>query len=264
MPKVSVVIPTHNRPELLKRAVASVQAQTYQDFELIVIEDADSRGGGWARNQGIKKATGEWVAFLDDDDQWLPEKLEVQMKLLEAAPPDVGFSFHPVINVFDDGEIASKTFEGVADYHQKSLESFNKFLTITLIIKRSILKQAGYFDEQLPSHQEAELMIRVTALCRGVGAREPLVRANMKSDHRQLGKNIPRLIQGREMILAKHEEEFKKYPKSLALHYFQLGLFYRDNRQFVEAKKTFKRGLKTSLTIRYALHYLYMFFYCIL
>jgi len=102
MPSVSVVIPTHNRPEMLAEALASVRAQTFTDYEIIVVSNGESvetcersrsaaeqAGASWfaldrgnvsaARNFGIERAQGEWIAFLDDDDLWLPEKLERQV-----------------------------------------------------------------------------------------------------------------------------------------------------------------------------------------
>ena len=104
LPKVSVVIPTHDRAHLVGRAIRSVLAQTFQDFEIIVVDDcsvdntkevvqslADSRirylrheinrGGSAARNTGIGAARGEWIAFLDSDDEWLPKKLEKQLEM---------------------------------------------------------------------------------------------------------------------------------------------------------------------------------------
>lgn len=99
IPTVSVVIPTYNRAHLVGRAIQSVLNQTYQDFEIIVVDDGSTdnteevvksfndpriryirhdqnRGGSAARNTGIKMARGEYIAFQDSDDEWLPEKLE--------------------------------------------------------------------------------------------------------------------------------------------------------------------------------------------
>src|SRR5581483_7703419 len=106
MPKVSVVVSTHNRAELLHAAIASVLSQSFQDFEILVVDDHSQdhtaqvvqrfrdgrikylrhetrRGGAAARNTGIQNSSGEYIAFLDDDDEWLPEKLETQVALFE-------------------------------------------------------------------------------------------------------------------------------------------------------------------------------------
>src|SRR4030095_982853 len=106
MPKVSVIIPTHNRAEFLRSAITSILNQTFQDFEIIIIDDASkdhtreiiahfndarikvihnqvSEGAAGARNIGIRNSTCEYIAFLDDDDEWLPEKLQMQICLLD-------------------------------------------------------------------------------------------------------------------------------------------------------------------------------------
>jgi glycosyltransferase involved in cell wall biosynthesis len=110
-PLVSVVIPTHNRPDMLREAIASVRAQTLKDYEIIVVcngsspEDlaryatipdiapivTDRKGIGLALNIGIHAARGEWVAFLDDDDLWEPNKLEIQLQVAKSAAADVIF-----------------------------------------------------------------------------------------------------------------------------------------------------------------------------
>ncbi len=103
---VSAIITTHNRIDLLPRAIKSVQEQTYPSIELIVVDDAssdgtneychkqslqymhipkeESKGGNHARNLGVLAAKGEYIAFLDDDDYWLPTKIEKQMDLIKA------------------------------------------------------------------------------------------------------------------------------------------------------------------------------------
>jgi len=201
-PRVSVVIPTHNRSQLLKKALKSVLGQTYQNFEIIVVDDGmkeragdsvgffnDSRiryiahgsekGGSAARNTGVVNSEGAFIAFLDDDDEWLPEKLKVQMDQFENTPNNVGFCFSAVVNIFDKKEIITTVPGGIKNYHELALESFKKFLTVTLIVKRRVFVKIGFFDEDLPSHQEAELMIRITKMFDGVGINQPLVRVNM-------------------------------------------------------------------------------------
>jgi glycosyltransferase involved in cell wall biosynthesis len=111
VPLVSVVIPTHNRPDMLHEAIASVRAQTFSDYEVIVVcNGANSRdlaryatitgidlivtnrkGIGLALNIGIEAARGEWIAFLDDDDLWEPNKLEMQLQVANSANADVIF-----------------------------------------------------------------------------------------------------------------------------------------------------------------------------
>ncbi len=114
MPKVSVIIPTYNRAHFLCEALDSALSQTFKDFEIIIVDDGstdntkqvlekygsriyyiyqENKGRAEARNTGIRRAKGEHIAFLDDDDIWLPNKLEKQVFFLDARP-DIGIGRH--------------------------------------------------------------------------------------------------------------------------------------------------------------------------
>lgn len=125
-PTVSVIIPTYNRASLAGRAIRSVLAQTFSDFEILVVDDASSEdthavierhfndrrirhlrlpqnvGPGEARNQGAKAANGSYLAFLDSDDEWLPNKLEAQIRAVKGVPGPV-LCFSKYIYSFDGG-----------------------------------------------------------------------------------------------------------------------------------------------------------------
>jgi glycosyltransferase involved in cell wall biosynthesis len=277
MPKVSVIIPTHNRPELLRKTLTSVLAQTYQDFEVIVVDDGllersdkviasfddlrikyiqheTERGGSAARNTGIRAASGVFIAFLDDDDEWLPKKLQIQMDVFENTPPDVGFCFSAVTNIKDGRKEDTTVPNGIGNYFARALARFSGVLTVTLIVKKYVFDDVGLFDEKFPSAQEAELVIRITKKYKGLGINKPLVMVDMSGTHIQIGSDIKRVISGREMLLEKHKEDFKKSKKTLAKQYFGLGLLYRDNSQFEKAQELFKKARACDHRPLYFLH----------
>ncbi len=260
-PKISVIIPTCNRPELLKKAIASVERQTYRNVELIVIDDGETRlGGGAARNKGIRQATGDYIAFLDDDDQWMPDKLEVQLGLFEKTPPEVGFSFTAVTKVYDDRAETTTVSNGIADYHTRVLENFKEFLNVTLMFKREVFDVVGGYDEAFPNHQEIDLLIRVSRTYQGLGINIPLTRVNMSREYVRTNKATPGMkIQGREMLLKKHHTDFASDPINLAWQFFQLGILYRNNGQYDEARKFFQKAWKLDKKIRYKLHEYWLF-----
>ncbi|GHU20920.1 hypothetical protein FACS1894163_13920 [Spirochaetia bacterium] len=184
---VSAIIPTHNRLELLKKSIQSVLNQTYEEIELIVVDDAStdgtkeyclqknnfiylriepekSRGGNHTRNLGIKKAHGEYIAFLDDDDEWLPEKTSKQVEFLNDNP-EIGLVYSGCIvrKITHDSEIEKEQYP-----FRKNRGNLNKrvlytipCLTITIMVRKELLFKVGLFDESLSFWQETELMIRL-------------------------------------------------------------------------------------------------------
>lgn len=186
-PLVSAVITTHNRLELLKRAIDSVMEQTYSNIECIVVSDNstdgtneycesrkgirliaipkhESRGGNYARNLGIKAANGEYIAFLDDDDYWLPEKTEMQMDLIEAKKCEMVSCLRDLEYVMPDGnvQIAHNIFPAVFDGDMSKIILYQIYTTTTLmLVKKQALLDIGLFDEDLKFWQEYELCIRL-------------------------------------------------------------------------------------------------------
>src|SRR5262245_35235747 len=175
MPKVSVIIPTHNRAHFLRGAIFSVLNQTFQDFEIIIVDDASNdttsqvvgsfddkrlryvrhetnKGGSAARNTGILASKSEYIAFLDDDDEWLPEKLAKQMDVLIGSPPEVGCVYTGYIWV---DRVSSRVLSQYSPTKRGNL--FHDLLasncvggTSSILLKRDCLRKVGLFDESLP------------------------------------------------------------------------------------------------------------------
>lgn len=277
MPRVSVVVPTCDRPELLMRALTSVLAQTFTDFEVVVVDDGQEpvaervlaalgdgrirsvrhspgrQGGSKARNTGIREARAELVAFLDDDDVWEADKLERQIRAMEGAGATVGFCVTGALVESEREQHVNHVEEGVHDFSTIALIRLNGFLTSSLMVRREVFETVGYFDEAFPSHQEAELMIRVTREYKGAGIDAPLVRMNM-FEHEHIGGSLARRIAGRILLLEKHAQRFIDRPDLLARHHFTLGLWYRDSAQYKEARQSFLMAWALHKRLRYLAH----------
>jgi glycosyltransferase involved in cell wall biosynthesis len=184
LPVVSVIIPTHNRWPLVGDAVGSVLAQSYRHFELIVVDDGSTdgthaklaefgprlrlirqprKGVSAARNKGVSVARGRYLAFLDSDDLWLPEKLKVQTRFMEG---------HPGIQICQTDEIWLRRGLRVNPKvkHQKpSGDIFRRSLELCLVspsavmMTRELFNGVGGFDEGLPVCEDYDLWLRVAA-----------------------------------------------------------------------------------------------------
>ncbi len=183
-PTVSVIIPTYNRAVLVQEAVASVLAQSRRDFELLVVDDASTdgteaalatfaarlrwmrlerRGGvSAARNVGIRAARGEWLAFLDSDDLWLPEKLARQMAYL-AANPDL-LSCQTEETWVRRGVRVNQPLTHLKVGGRIFFPSLERCLVspAAVILHRRLLERHGGFDEDLPAAEDYDLWLRLT------------------------------------------------------------------------------------------------------
>lgn len=181
---LSVIVPTHNRRNALKRALKSVDAQTLPAGEVIVIDDGSTdqtramlrsefphviyrsqqhRGVSAARNLGIRQSRGEWLAFLDSDDEWLPNKLEKQIAALQNEP-------HLKICHTDEIWIRNgKRVNAMKKHAKKGGWIFEHCLPLcamspsSIIIHRAVFERIGLFDEKLPACEDYDLWLRITA-----------------------------------------------------------------------------------------------------
>ena len=174
----------YNRRDLIGRAVRSVLAQTWKDLELIVVDDGsrdgtperveeefgaqvrlmvlpENRGVSAARNRGIEEARGEWMAFLDSDDEWVPEKLEKQMALLRESGSKVCHT--------DEIWIRRGVRVNPRKHHRKcGGDIFLNALPLccmspsSILLHRSVFEEVGLFDESLPACEDYELFLRIT------------------------------------------------------------------------------------------------------
>ena len=201
MSVVSVIVPTYNRARMVVESVESVLAQSFSDFEVIVVDDGstdttrevisaftddrihyiyqDNRGRSAARNRGIEASEGEYLAFLDSDDLFLPEKLEVQTATLDTRP-EIGV-------VYSDGYFCDEEGRSLmrfSDFHPELGDGFvldrivryNFIETATPLIRRTCFDRVGLFNEALVTHEDWEMWIRLAGHYRFHYVNVPLTR----------------------------------------------------------------------------------------
>jgi glycosyltransferase involved in cell wall biosynthesis len=264
-PNVSIILPTYNRSKLLRRSIVSVLAQTYKNFELLVVDDAstdhtkdivesfdDERihyichdtnlGGGAARNTGISKAKGNYISFQDSDDEWLPEKLERQLLVLNSGKGE-GIVYSAYIR-WASGHVSVHppldTDPLAGDISIKQLRT-NLIGTPTLLVERTILEKVGGFDEALDRFQDWELIIRLSKVSRVLFIPEPLVLAHISPD--SLTKNLEAQAKALEHILDKHAESYSVYPAIRAKHEKTIGHCYCMSGEIEKGRHAFLRSL---------------------
>jgi teichuronic acid biosynthesis glycosyltransferase TuaG len=191
-PLVSIIMPSYNAGRFITEAIESVQAQTYPQWELIVVNDgstdntdeivqpfvrkdqrvklvAQSNGRqAKARNTGIRQATGEWIAFLDADDSWLPDKLEKQFREIQEIEADLFFSEAYLVDPMEHRIGVMGAGQGFF-YAEQGLKQFlekNQVPILTVMLRKSWLLHCGLFDENpaIQTAEDYELWLRLLLL----------------------------------------------------------------------------------------------------
>jgi glycosyltransferase involved in cell wall biosynthesis len=267
MSKISVIIPTYNRPELLSSAIGSVLNQTFQDFELIVVDDASedqiqdvltilndrrikyirhkaNRGEAAARNTGITHSGGEFIGFLDDDDQWLPEKLRLQIDLLENSSPEVGgvYSSFFAIDMENGRTLGQWVPKKRGDIYEDM--RFDNFVGTpsTVLLRRECFYRAGLFDEDIAYGLDYDMWIRISKEFYFDYIKLPLVKYYLHKN--QISNNLRIRSGGRETLLKKHHQFFTSDKKAFTNHLLELGLLYRNQQEIGRAQAAYLEAIR--------------------
>ena len=224
-PTVSIILPVYNRAATLARCVESVRAQTFADWELIAVDDASSdasvaalasfaeprlrilrheRNGGpsAARNTALRAARGEFVALLDSDDEWLPQKLAVQMALLQAGECDLcGCEYW----LCEGGKETRVTLPEPPSWREALHLQCRLGNGTTLVVRRAVVGEVGLLDEELRTYEDWDWVLRMTLRHRLQIAREPLARVHVSPL-----RSARAFAAGAERFLAKHDAEFAR------------------------------------------------------
>jgi len=284
-PKVSVIIPTYNRADLLPRAIDSVLNQTFKDFELIIVDDGstdntkeivkeyqkkderikyiwqeNSGGPAKPKNTGIKNSQGEYIAFLDSDDEWLPEKLEKQLKLLGSSNT-LGFVSCNAL-IIDENNNRKEKYNSPKNKNFVSLLEGNKIWSCSsVIVKKDIFERLGFFDENLNFGEDWEMWLRIAKRYNFDFVYEPLIKYYLHQNNISSIETNFKKIKNFEQILKRHTEDFKKYPKAQSVVFRNIGTFYALDNDGKMARKYFKGAIKNNpLSLRLYFQYFLSFF----
>lgn len=194
--KVSIIIPSYKRADMLKKAIESALKQTYSNIEVVVVDDnqpssiarkstegvmssyknfsnvkyikhSENKNGSAARNTGIKNSTGEYIAFLDNDDEFMPDKIELQVKRLEELPNDFGICYTKFIRKKEDKLIdrGIETREGTLT-KEILMGTFYISSGSNMLLKREVVVKVNGFNESFQRRQDLEFLIRASKIAK--------------------------------------------------------------------------------------------------
>jgi glycosyltransferase involved in cell wall biosynthesis len=250
MPTVSVVIPTHNRATLLREAVVSVLTQSWQDFEVIVVDDGSTqpevagikaldarirvvrhahRGPAASRNVGIECSQGAFVAFLDSDDLWLYPKLGRQLSVFEADAACAAVCADAWYML--EGRLLETSFyerfgrpTNAAAFRAR-LEVGNPVVTSTMVVRKAVLDAVGGFDETLGMSEDWDLWLRIAECFPIVAVPEPLAQYRIHAGNMQSRDAHNELLRWKLQVIEKHA----KGTAATRRRRRQFGAFYREH-----------------------------------
>ena len=252
-PRVSVIIPCHNREDTILDAVQSVLNQDFKDLEVICIDDASSdrtmeilatlkaprlrwaentgtRGPSAARNCGVAMSAAPWIAFQDSDDIWLPGKLSAQMARLEGSPNVAAYCGMLIKENADpdtpvQGRVPDRAITPLEGDILPSLTRQSYISTQMLVIRREVFETVGGFDEDLLALVDWELMLRVAGQGPVAFVDADLVVQRMSDN--SITNSSRKRLNAQAYVLEKHQSLLAQYPNAMAGHHHRLAGGYR-------------------------------------
>lgn len=238
MPKISAVITTWNRSKMLNRAIQSVLAQTFSDFELLILDNSSTDDTALvarsfrdpriryikhppvniagARNIGLHESAGEYLAFLDDDDEWLPEKLADELSVFEKdATRKIGFVYGAYIHV---DEATGKTFETIYPKHRGDVYAYAVSHEDTFtgaasnpMLRKSAVVEVGGYDERVTTGEDYEMFLRLAKRYEFDYVSKPVLKIYIHVGYR-LSHQVEAYINTEKIIYEKHYDFISSRP----------------------------------------------------
>ncbi|MBA3884873.1 MAG: glycosyltransferase family 2 protein [Acidobacteria bacterium] len=233
-PAVSVIVPTFNRADVLSRAIDSVLGQSFSDFELLVVDDGSTDGTASvvaryqdrrvrylpqprnagvsaARNRGLREARADLVAFLDSDDEWLPEKLAQQVELFERLPDEVGLVYTGVECILPDGRRRMDMPKERGDVYRQMLgRNVVHGGGSNVMMRRNVVATAGFFDEGLRAIEDYEYWLRVARFFKIDYVAAPLIRYYDPQAAGRRSQALRANLDTREWFFRKYSREMRR------------------------------------------------------
>ena len=227
-PEVSIIIPVYNRSHTIARAIDSVLSQTYQNYEVLLVDDGskddsrkvilsysdpriklfehvENRGAAAARNTGIRQAQGKYIAFLDSDDEWLPAKLDEQIACLNSAPENVGGCITGKFNI-ESGQTTQHIPQKRNSWRETLLYVCDLGPGSTLMIARKVFGVVGFLDETLKRYEDWDWLVRFTRAYDLCLIEKPLAKVNLS-----VYESPENIEESGNILLRKHRSDYKDY-----------------------------------------------------
>jgi glycosyltransferase involved in cell wall biosynthesis len=289
-PLVSVVIPTYARPDLLSRAIQSVVDQTYENIELVVVDDCSpdslreivvdstpsyiqfsflrhdhNQGHAAARNTGMEAAEGEFIAFLDDDDEWLEEKIEKQVERFQEASESVGVVYTGPKQLNEDGTVNAVTTPAhTGDVTRQLLVDDFIGTGSMYMIRSDAYESVGGFDDRFPAWVDWDYSLRLSLEYEFAAVTEPLVNRyvgghDQSSDDYEIRKET-----ASQLFLQKHRSVAANYGTMMERKMAANVDFYLAQSAFANGLYGTARGHMIKAILQYPLNPTYFVFLGIL